>query len=153
MKSLIVIALIVLFAPFANADRWCEWSGTEGENCRNDRNGVLMSPTNFPTSTVSKINSWGVYHLTTTQPEIGEDQIRDAEVWSKVDNEIFLTWTVRDMTETEIDQRIANPMSVTDYYIWKALLVTGVLTTAQAVANLPAEMIDAYQARARLLGD
>ena len=153
MKSFIVIALIVLFAPFANADRWCEWSGTEGENCRNDRNGVLMSPTNFPTSTVSKINSWGVYHLTTTQPEIGEDQIRDAEVWSKVDNEIFLTWTVRDMTETEIDQRIANPMSVTDYYIWKALLVTGVLTTAQAVANLPPEMIDAYQARKRLLGD
>ena len=153
MKSLIVIALIVLFAPFANADRWCEWSGTEGINCRNDRNGVLMSPTNFPTSTVSKINSWGVYHLTTTQPTIGEDQVRDAEVWSKVDNEIFLTWTVRDMTETEIDQRIANPMSVTDYYIWKALLVTGVLTTAQAIANLPAEMIDAYQARKRLLGD
>ena len=153
MKSLIVIALIVLFAPFANADRWCEWSGTEGENCRNDRNGVLMSPTNFPTSTVSKINSWGVYHLTTTQPTIGENQIRDAEVWSKVDNEIFLTWTVRDMTETEVDQRIANPMSVTDYYIWRVLIKTGVITQQQAVDNLPADLIDAYLARKRLLGD
>ena len=150
MKSLIVIALIVLFASFANADRWCEWSGTEGENCRNDRNGVLMSPTNFPTSTVSKINSWGVYHLTTTQPTIGADQVRDAEVWSKVDNEIYLTWTVRDMTATEIDQRIANPMSITDYYLWKVLLVTGTITQQHAADRLPQGLIDAYQARDRL---
>ena len=150
MKSLIVIALIVLFAPLANADRWCEWSGTQGINCRNDRNGVLMSPTNFPTSTVSKINSWGVYHLTETQPTLGADQVRDAEVWSKVDNEIYLTWTVRDMTATEIDERIASPMSITDYYLWKVLLVTGTITQQQAVDRLPQELIDAYQARDRL---
>jgi len=153
MKSLIVIALIVLFASFANADRWCEWSGTEGENCRNDRSGVLMSPTNFPTSTVSKINSWGVYHLTTTQPEIGADQVRDAEVWSKVDNEIYLTWTVRDMTATEIDERIASPMRIEMYWVWKVFLDTGIITQAQAVDRLPQEMIDAYLARKRLLGD
>ena len=154
MKSFIVIALIVLFASFANADRWCEWSGTEGENCRNDRNGVLKSPTNFPTSTVSKINSWGVYHLTTTQPEIGEDQVRDAEVWSKVDNEIYLTWTVRDMTATEIDNRAASPMPVHAYYVWKAFMQAGIFTQAQLVAYFQAnqpDMIEAYQARDRLL--
>ena len=96
MKKLIVIALTLLFASSAYADRWCEWSGTEGINCRNDRNGVLLSPTNFPTSTVAKINSWGVYHVTETQPVVGEDQRRDAEVWGFADNEITLTWTVRE---------------------------------------------------------
>ena len=154
MKSLIVIALIVLFAPFANADRWCEWSGTEGENCRNDRNGVLMSPTNFPTSTISKINSWGVYHLTTTQPTSGEDQVRDAEVWSKVDNEIFLTWTVRDLTTQEILERDARAMSLTDYLQWNALVVGGVFTSQQIVTYLTAnypEIVDAYLARKALL--
>ena len=153
MKKIVLITAILLIASFAHADRWCEWSGTVGENCVNDRNGVLLSPAGIPTRTVTTINSWGLYKTTDTQPTIGEDQVRDAEVWGFADNEISRTWTVRDYTAEEIDNRIASPMSVTDYYIWKALLTTGVLTQAQAVNNLPPEMIDAYQARARLLGD
>ena len=156
MKKLIVIALTLLFASSAYADRWCEWSGTEGINCRNDRNGLLISPTGTPTwveNNLSLINGWGLFHTTETQPVIGEDQVRDAEAWGFADNEITLTWTVRDMTATEIDNRIASPMSVTNYYIWKALIATGTITIQQAQDNLPQELIDAYQARKRLLGD
>ena len=142
-----------MVASFAHADQWCEWSGTEGINCVGDRNGVLKSPDGVPTRTEVTINGWGLFRVTSTQPVIGTDQVRDAEVWDKVDNQISLTWTVRNMTATEVDNQIASPMSVTNYYIWKALLVTGVLTNQQAVDNLPSEMIDAYQARKRLLGD
>ena len=156
MKRLIVILIIVIvtsIAPYAYADRWCQWSGTEGENCLNDRNGIVRVPGKLPASTVAIINSHGYFRVIQTQPTIGPDQLRDAEVWGFADNEITLTWTVREMTATEIDNRIASPMSVTDYYIWKALLVTGVLTQQQAVNNLPPELIDAYQARERLLGN
>ena len=153
MNKIVLILAILLVTSFAYADRWCEWSGTVGENCVNDRHGVLMSAEGIPTRTEAIINSWGVYRVTETQPVIGENQRRDAEVWGFADNEITLTWTVREMTATEIDNRIASPMSVTNYYIWKALLVTGVLTQQQAVNNLPPEMIDAYQARERLLGN
>ena len=148
MKRLIVVALALFFAAPAFADTWCEWSGTEGENCKNDRDGVLNMP--FPTRTEAIINSHGYYRVVTTEPTLGADQVRDAEVWAKPDNTITKTWSVRDLTATELDQRIANPMSITDYYLWKALLVTGTITQQQAVAGLPAEMIDAYQARARL---
>ena len=152
MKRLIVVLAVLLIVPLAHADRWCEWSGTVGENCINDRNGVVWLE-GRPTRTVSMINDFGLFRVTETQPVIGENQRRDAEVWGFADNEITLTWTVREMTATEIDNRIASPMSVTNYYIWKALLVTGVLTQQQAVNNLPPEMIDAYQARERLLGN
>jgi len=152
MKRIIVITLfIILMTPFAYADRWCQWSGTEGIECKNDRDGVLNMP--FPTRTESLINAKGYYRVTITQPTIGENQVRDAEVWGFADNQISLTWTVRDLTVTEIDQRIANPMSITNYYIWKTLIKTGLITQAQAAANLPAEMVDAYLARKRLLGD
>lgn len=153
MKKIIIILGILMVASFAHADQWCEWSGTEGINCVNDRSGVLKSPDGIPTRTEVTINGWGLFRVTSTQPVVGEDEKRDAEVWNKVGNQISLTWTVRDMTATEIDNRIASPMSMTNYYLWKALLVTGVLTNQQAVDNLPSEMIDAYQARKRLLGD
>ena len=153
MKKIVLITAILLIASFAHADRWCEWSGTVGENCVNDRSGVLLSPAGIPTRTVATINSWGLFKTTETQPIVGEDQRRDAEVWAFADNEITLTWTVRDMTATELDNRIASPMSVTNYYIWKALIATGTITIQQAQDNLPQELIDAYQARKRLLGD
>ena len=138
--------------PLAYADRWCQWSGTVGENCKNDRNGVLYMP--FPTRTESIINSYGFYRITTTQPTIGADQVRDAEVWDFADNQISLTWTVRDMTATEIDNRAASPMPVHAYYVWKAFMQAGIFTQAQLVAYFQAnqpDMIEAYQARDRLL--
>jgi hypothetical protein len=161
MKKLIVFA-ILLIAPFAYADTWCMWSGTEGENCRSDNLGSIRMPSDLSDKTLANnvisgtegdYNAVGFYKLTTTQPEIGENQVRDAEVWDKVDNQITRTWTVRDLTAEEIDNRIASPMSVTNYYIWKALIATEVLTIQQAQNNLPQELIDAYQARKRLLGD
>jgi len=153
MKRIILILTVLLIAPFAHADRWCEWSGTEGENCVNDRNGVLISPSGFKTRTEATINSWGLYKYTYTPPVIGENQVRDAEVWGFADNEISHTWSVRDMTATELDRREAGPMPLNTYYLWKALIVTGVITQQQAVNNLPQELIDAYLARKRLLGD
>ena len=138
--------------PLAYADRWCQWSGTEGTECKNDRDGVLNMP--FPTRTESIINSYGYYRVTITQPVIGENQTRDAEIWGFADNQISLTWSVRDLTATELDNRAASPMSVNDYYVWKAFMQAGIFTQAQLVAYFQAnqpEMIEAYQARDRLL--
>ena len=153
MKKLIMITLLTFFfASFAYADRWCQWSGTEGENCKNDRGGVLYLP--FPTQTEAIINAKGYYRVTTTQPTIGADQVRDTEVWSKVDNEIFLTWTVRDLTAQEILERDASAMSLTDYLQWNALVAGGVFTSEQIVTYLTAnypEIVDAYLAMKTLL--
>ena len=151
MRKIIVIIAILLIGSSVYAGRWCEWSGTEGINCVNDRNGVLQSPTNFPTRTESIINSWGVFRVTTTQPAIGVDQVRDAEIWDKVDNQISLTWSMRDMTVAEIDIREAGPMPLSEYFLWKTMIVVGVITQQQAVNNLPQELIDAYLARDRIL--
>ena len=97
----------------------------------------------------------GFYILETTEPVLGENQVRDAEVWEFVSHpvqgdKITRTWTVRDMTATEIDVRQAGPMPISEYYLWKALIVTGVITQQQAAANLPQELIDAYLARDRI---
>lgn len=154
MKRLILVLFLSFITTPLIAGTWCMWSGTEGINCQNDSRGYVRMPDGHPIgASEANLNYHGFYERITTQPTIGADQVRDVEVWGFADNEISLTWSVRDMTVTEIDNRIASPMSVTNYYLWKALLVTGVLTNDQAVANLPAEMIDAYQARKRLLGD
>ena len=151
MKRVIVIALfILLVTPIAYADRWCQWSGTAGENCLNDRDGVLYVPDKFPARSISIINGYGYYHLTTTQPTIGEDEVRDAEVWDKVDNQISLTWTVRDLTAQEILERDQRAMSLIDYLQWKALIQFTSATNEQVVTFLTAsypEIVDAYLAR------
>ena len=153
MKKLVIVLCVILMASMAYAGRWCEWSGTEGENCVNDRNGVLLSPTGVKTRTISKINSWGLYQVTTTQPQLGVNQVRDAEIWDKVGNQISLTWSVRDMTEEEIYERDAQPMSVEVYLLYKALVAGGVFTQQQVVTyltnNYP-EIVTAYLARKAL---
>jgi len=153
MKRIIIIALfIILMTPLAYADRWCQWSGTEGTECKNDRDGVLNMP--FPTRTESIINSYGYYRVTITQPVIGENQTRDAEIWGFADNQISLTWSVRDLTAQEILERDARAMSLTDYLQWNALVVGGVFTSQQIVTYLTAnypEIVDAYLARKALL--
>jgi len=163
MKKLILCLLIVLIPGIVFAENWCMWSGTEAEYCQSDDSrGYIRMPSeladktvanNVVTGTEADYNTAGFYKLVVTQPTLGENQVRDEEVWGFADNEISKTWTVRDMTATEIDNRIASPMSVTDYYQWKCLLVTGVITQQQALDNLPPVMVDAYQARKRLLGD
>jgi hypothetical protein len=54
------------------------------------------------------------------------------------------------MTTEEIDERDSGVMPLSEYYLWKTLIVTGVITQQQAVDNLPDELIKAYQARNRL---
>ena len=159
MKKIVMVILALLVASFSTsyaADRYCEWSGTEGINCVSPNSiGHYRIPGRVKTANPVRLNEYGYYIMTTTQPVIGEDQVRDAEVWGFADNEITLTWTVRDMTATEIDNRIASPMSIEMYWVWKALThpVRGIMTQAEAATILPQAMIDAYQARARLLGD
>ena len=153
MKKFIVVALFVFFiSPLALADQWCEWSGTQGINCQSDGRGFILIE-NRPTRTPSVANAAGWYKVIVTEPSVGVDETKDAEVWDKVGNQITLTWTVRDLTATEIDEQIASPMQIEMYYVWKALLATGTITQQQAADNLPQEMVDAYMARKRLLGD
>jgi hypothetical protein len=153
MRKLIVVFML-LFASPAFATTWCMWSGTEGENCASDSRGYVRMPDGLLISIdLECLTNNGYYELIETQPTIGEDQVRDVEVWGFADGQISKTWTVRDLTAEEIDNRIASPMSVTNYYIWKALIATGTITIEQAQNNLPQELIDAYQARKRLLGD
>ena len=138
---------MVFVVPLAHAERWCQWSGTEGINCINDRDGVIRLPDTIPIRTVNKINALGYYRVVITQPTIGADQKRGAEIWGFAANEISLTWAVEDMTAEEIAQRTAGAMPISEYYLWKALLATGTITQQQAATYLPQELIDAYQAR------
>ena len=151
MKKLLICALILLIPTIAPADQWCMWDGSQGTDCQSDSKGYVVVPTGFKVSTESILNGHGYYRTVTTYPALGENQVREQEVWGFADNEISRTWTVRDMTAEEIDQNIASPMPLSEYYLWKALIVTGVITQQQAAANLPQELIDAYLARDRLI--
>ena len=162
-KIILCVAVLFVLSGVGYADQWCEWDGSQAVNCQSDSRtgvpyGVLISPTGTPTrvdTNIDLIHSWGFYRLEVTYPVLGEDQVRDAEEWELYthpinEDKITKTWTVRDMTATEIDVRQAGPMPLSEYYLWRALIVTGVITQQQAQANLPQELIDAYQARDRL---
>jgi len=151
MKKLIVLLALLLFVSPAFGATWCMWSGTEGEYCQSDSRGYVRMPNGHPISALPEdLAYYGFFELVTTQPVLGENQVRDTEVWGFADNKITKTWTVRDMTVSEIDTRTAGPMPLSEYHLWKALIVTGVITQQQAVQNLPQELIDAYLARDRL---
>ena len=160
MKKIIICLVIALLPGIAFADTWCMWNGTQGEYCQSDDKGYIRITSdhtdktlanNVISGTATDYNAVGYYLLTTTYPAIGENQVRDQEVWGFADNEISRTWTVRDMTQEEIDQNIASPMPLSEYYLWKALIVKGVITQQEAVNALPQELIDAYLARDRLV--
>jgi len=151
MKNLLAVVLIVFFAVPVSADTWCQWSGTEGTDCKSDRDGVFRTP--FPTRSEATINEHGYYRLVVTQPTLGENQVRDEEVWAFEDNVITKTWTVRDLTAQEINEREAGAMPLSEYYLWKVLRLKNVVTTQELQDNLPEELKDAYLARKALLGD
>ena len=151
-KIFLCVTVLFMLSGISLADQWCEWNGTSGENCKNDSQGFIVLPNGLPVAVDEEnFNRHGYYRTVTTYPALGENQVRDQEVWEFADNEISRTWTVRDMTAEEIDQNIASPMPLSEYYLWKALIVTGVITQQQAAANLPQELIDAYLARDRLI--
>ena len=149
----LVLAIAVTTTPLYAAT-WCGWSGTEGINCRSDTAGWIQLPNGLLIAVDEEnFNRHGYYRLETTEPTVGVDQVRDATVWGFADNVITRTWTVRDLTTTELDENEARAMPLSEYYLWKALLVKGVITQQEAATALPQELIDAYLARKRLLGD
>jgi hypothetical protein len=152
MKKIILFLILALMvaAPLS-AETWCEWSGTEGINCRSDNAGWIRTPSGLYVAVDEEnFNRHGYYRLESTDPAIGENQVRDGVVWGFADNVISRTWTVRDLTAEEIDQREAGAMPLNTYYLWKALIAKGVITQQEAAQRLPQELIDAYLARDRL---
>ena len=164
MKKLVILLACLVVPTLAFADTWCMWNGTQGEYCQSDTKGYIRVTSehtnktlanNVVVGTAEDYNAVGYYLLETTYPALSENEVRDQEVWEFVSHpvqgdKITRTWTVRDLTTEEIDQNLANPMPLSEYYLWRALIVTGVITQQQAQNNLPQELIDAYQARDRL---
>lgn len=154
MKKIILFITGLLFiSSISFAGTWCQWSGSEGENCKTtDLRYIKIGPKGDHPVTIApqNLNPMGWYELTITEPDIGADEIKDAEVWSFVDNAISLTWTVRDMTQAEIDTRDAEAMDPTMFYLLRGLIANGTFTLEQASSWFPQESIDAYQARSRL---
>lgn len=148
-KTVTIFLAILFFSAPAIADQWCQWDGSKGVNCQSDSRGFILI-NHFPVRTPEVANNKGWYKMTTLQPTLTENQTKDTPVWSFSNNQIQLTWTIRDLDSTEIDQKIAAPMSLNTYYLWKTLLTAGVITQQQAQQYLPQELIDAYQARGRL---
>jgi len=149
MKTFITFLILTFFSVPAFADTWCEWDGTTGINPQSDNRGYILIE-GRPTRTPSIANAAGWYKVVVTQPTIGVDQIKYDEVWGFAANEISKTWTVRDLTAEELDQREAGAMPLSEYYLWWTLIETGLITQQQAANHLPQELIDAYQARDRL---
>ena len=151
MKWLFRITLvsILMFSVSAFAGQWCLWDGTKAGVCQSDSKGYIRV-NGFPTKTPSIANNAGWYKLIITEPTFGTNQTKDQETWALINNEIHKSWTVRALTADELDTQIATPMPLGEYYLWKALITSGVITQQQAQNNLPQELIDAYQARNRL---
>jgi len=151
MKTFFITLIVLCFAAVSFADQWCQWSvpETKGVDCQSDSRGYIRIE-GFKVKTPSIANNAGWYRLIVTQPAIGDDQTRDAEVWGFADNEISRTWTVRDLTAEELDQRSAGPLDITMYYLLKGLMAKDVFTLQEARNFFPQETIDAYQARSRL---
>ena len=147
----IILCIVALFImpALSQADSWCQWDGEQGINCQSDSRGYIRVD-GFKVSTPSIANAGGYYRVDNIDPVVGENQVRDEIAWSFSDNVITRTWTVRDLTAEEIDQRVASPMPLNTYYIWKALIAKGVITQQEAAQRLPQELIDAYLARDRL---
>jgi len=151
MKKIIVLLILILATP-ALAGTWCQWDGSKGVNCRGvsgDRfrlpSGVWVAQKDF--------NEYGYYERITTNPVLGENQVRDQEVWGFADNQISLTWTVRDLTAAEIDQRAAGAMDLATYLIFRLLVNKSVTTNTELRTYMETkypELADAYEARDRL---
>jgi hypothetical protein len=156
MKKVLSIAVcLLLFASIATAGTWCQWNGSEGENCKTTDLVYIRIGDHPVTVAKENLNPFGWYELTITEPTVGADQIKNEMVWSFENNEIGLTWTVRDLTAQEIQDRDdlitaeEGLISRELYYVLRWLINENVITSTN-VANAPAALRDAYQARGRL---
>lgn len=141
--------LIFLFTTSAFATDWCQWVDNEGANCQSDSRGYIVID-GIKTRTHSTRNAKGWYERIVTQPALGENQVKSLVQWSFANNEIGITWAVRDLTLIELDEAESHAMPLNTYYLWKTLIAKGTITIEEAVAALPQEIIDAYLARQRL---
>lgn len=136
------------------AATYCEWNGSTTSNCQSDNKGYVRRADGLPIGGgEANYNANGLFELVTTEPTLEANQVKDSEVLGLADNKITRTWTVRDLTTEEIDNRIASPLSVNDYYQWKAIQLAGGWTNQQMQNALPPDLVEAYLARKRLLGD
>jgi len=165
MRKIILCATVLfMLAGISYAETYCMWDGSQGQYCQSDSKGYIQYPRDYSDKTLANnkifgteadYNTHGFYRLIVTDPVLGADQVRDQEVWG-IDTHpvnpdtITKTWTVRDMTATELDIKEAGPMPLSEYYLWKALIVKGVITQQEAANALPQELIDAYLARDRI---
>lgn len=157
MRILLTTIVVVFMTSTSFASQWCEWSGSEGINCQSDSKGYILI-NSIKTRTPALANSKGWFKVTETPVTPGADQVIDAEVWSFASPDIGKTWSVRDMTTQEIQDRddqiaVQDVLTRNEYYILKMLMLPGIInltTGAIDVSVVPQYMIDAYQARGRL---
>ena len=147
----IIVCLIFIFIPsMASALTWCQWSGSAAMSCKSTVQPTVFIGGEEVDVSEETLNPLGWYIMNTTHPAIGPDQVQDSIVWSFENNQIGRTWTVRDLTQAEIDQRNATPMTINDYYQWKAIQIISGWTNQQLSDALPSDLVDAYVARSRL---
>ena len=140
MKKLIFAVILLLISTSSTAGTWCHWTGAVGQLCKDDSKGYIVI-SGRPISTPAVANAHGYYKVTITSDTPGAET-----VWVLDGTGLLKTPSI-----TEIDEDKSKPMAVGQYYLWKALIAKGLITQAEAVNFLPAELIDAYQARERLL--
>lgn len=150
MRKIIMAIIIILISFPAYSGMWCEWNGSKGVNCQNDNLGFIKAQNGFKIRSESIANSHGIFKVIPSEPALTPAQTKDAEIWSKVDNKLNLTWSIRDLTSDEIDSPVARPMPISEYYLWKVLILKGVVTKAELADRLPQKLKDAYLARERL---
>lgn len=145
-RILFTLLFVVCFAASALAEQWCQWDGIKGINCQSDsREYIIIAGAKVKTPAIANENGW--YKRVDTPATITSTQAIDAEIWSFANDEIGLTWSVRDLGDTEILERDSAAMQLQIYEIWRVLFWKGVLTEQEAVDVLPTERKDAYLAR------
>ena len=159
MKKLILTILILCVPSLAFAGTWCQWEGATRVNCKSTNKTSIFITDHLVTVSAENLNPRGWFELITTQPTIGADQVRGAEIETKPANEILLTWAVDDMTAQEIQNR-ADEIAAQEglisrelYYVLNCFLKNGSIDVVNGKLNpagCPQKLKDAYSARGRL---
>ena len=148
-RIILTIILLLWAVPTMAADLWCQWDGSKGTNCQSDYRGyIVIAGFNVKTPAIANAKGW--FKLVTTEPTVAANQVKGTDVWAHPTNSITLTWTVRNKTTIELDEEAAQAMDANLYWLIKGLLAKGTFTLQEAQNFFPAEVIAAYQARARL---